>query len=180
MKIKLNESEKKVLTFWAILAVIVISALLVFRVVAPEKFNKFFGLSNADKKYTLVKDRTRYYTVLNSINKYYQYNNDHDSQKVFDVLNSKYKEEQNITSPLSFVWPDVEHGTQKVYNARLMCQKKLDIGIYSYYVSGFESDSNKANSRGEKAYFDVRLDDNNMTFDIRPIDEKTFGGECHE
>ena len=48
-KIKLNESEKKVLTFWAILALIILSGLLIFRLVAPEKFNKFFGFSNADK-----------------------------------------------------------------------------------------------------------------------------------
>ncbi len=178
MNIKLNDSEKKVLTFWAMLALIIISILLVFRIVAPEKFNKFFGIPNADKNYSLVKDRNRYYTVLNSINKYYQYNNDKDGEKVFAVLNSKYKEEKNIKSGNDFVWPDSIDNTQLVYNARLMCQKKLDTGVYSFYVSGFESNSNKS-GRLNNAYYEVILYDTNFTFDIRPIDDKTFGGECH-
>jgi len=179
MKIKLNESEKKVLTFWGILAVIVISVLLVFRIVAPEKFNKFFGISVADKKYSLVTDRTRYYTVTNSINKYYAYTSSKDAEKIFAVLNPQYKEEKGYTSADKIALPEVKDYVQLVYNARLMCQKRLDTSLYSFYVSGFESDSNES-GRGKNAYYEVRLNDDNFTFDIRPIDEKTFGGECHE
>ena len=179
MKIKLNESEKKVLTFWAILAVVVVSGLLVFRIVAPEKFNKFFGISNADKAYSLVKDRTRYYTVFHAVNKYYNYSNAKDSESVIMVLNDKYKQEKNINNAGDIAWPDQYDADKLTYNARLMCQKKLDIGIYSFYVSGFESYMNKP-GRLSNVYYEVILDDNNFTFNIRPIDEKTFGGECHE
>ena len=179
MKIKLNESEKKVLTFWAILAVVVVLSLLVFRLIAPEKFNKFFGISNADKEYSLVKDRTRYYTVFNTVNKYYSYTNDKDSEKVFMVLNDKYKQEKNINNAGDLAWTDQVDADKLTYNARLMCQKKLDVGMYSFYVSGFESYMNKP-GRLSNVYYEVILDDNNFTFNIRPIDEKTFGGECHE
>ena len=178
-KTKLNESEKKVLTFWAILALIIISGLLVFRLVAPERFNKFFGLSNAEKKYSLVTDRTRYYTVFNAVNKYYQYSNDKDADRLFAVLNTDYKNEHNIHSAADFVFTQEVDGPKLTYNARLMCQKKLDIGIYSFYVSGFESNENKV-GRLDNRYYEVILNDNNFTFNIRPIDEKTFGGECHE
>ena len=179
MKIKLNESEKKVLTFWAILAVVVIVGLLIFRFIAPEKFNKLFGLSNADKNYSLVTDRTRYYTVANSIEKYYSYTNSKDSTKLYSVLDEKYRQEKGYTSASSIKWTQEVDAPKLTYNARLMCQKKLDSGIYSFYVSGFESYSNKE-GRLDNAYYEVILNDNELTFSIKPIDEKTFGGECHE
>lgn len=179
MKIKLNESEKKVLTFWAILAVVVICGLLVFRIIAPEKFNKFFGLSNADKEYSLVKDRTRFYTVANTLNKYYIYTNEKDSEKVFSVLSDKAKEELKLENASSLKWTDEVDADSITYNARTMCQKKLDTGIYSFLVSGFESYMNKA-GRLDNKYYEVIIDDNNFTFSIRPIDDKAFGGECHE
>ena len=70
---KLSDSEKKVLTFWAILGVVIISGLLIFKLVAPDSFDRLFKLGEYDKKYKLVQDRTRYYTVSNSLIKYYEY-----------------------------------------------------------------------------------------------------------
>ena len=108
-----------------------------------------------------------------------KYSNDKDADRLFAVLNTDYKNEHNIHSAADFVFTQEVDGPKLTYNARLMCQKKLDIGIYSFYVSGFESNENKV-GRLDNRYYEVILNDNNFTFNIRPIDEKTFGGECHE
>lgn len=176
MKKKLSESEKKVLTFWAILAVVVVGGLLIFKIVAPDKFNRLFGISNSDKKYSLVQDRNRYYTVDNAINKYYLYVNQKDSESVFTILSDNYKKNNNINSKDDIKFnSDVE----LVFNSGLMCQKKTNTGIYSFYVKGYESNIN-VSGRLDTKYYEVILDDNNMTFSLQSISEEKFGGECHE
>lgn len=174
---KLSDSEKKVLTFWAILGVVIISGLLIFKLVAPDSFDRLFKLGEYDKKYKLVQDRTRYYTVSNSLIKYYEYSSNKDSQAVFDILNDNYKKNNNINSSSDIKFK--EDQTNLTFNSRLMCQKKIKKGVYSFYVSGFESNPN-VSGRLNVAYYEVVLDDNNYLFSVQPIDEKTFGGECHE
>lgn len=176
---KLNDSEKKVLSFWVILAVVIISGLLVFKLVAPDKFDKFFGLGEYDRKYSLVTDRTRYYTVSNAIVKYYSYLNAKDSEAVFNIYNETYKTNKGINSPSNISFSEDAEKQNITFNARLMCKKKLDKGIYSFYVTGFESKANES-GRLDNKYYEVILDDNKFVFSIQPIDEKTFGGECHE
>ena len=178
-KIKLNDAEKKVLTFWLILAVVIVSGLLIFKLVFPEDFDKFFGLGEYDNKYSLVKNRTRYYTVSNAIVKYYTYLDAKDSDAIFNILNDGYKEANGITSANNIKFSDEENKQNLTYNARLMCQKKINKGIYSFYVEGFESKSN-VSGRGDYKYYEVILDDNKLVYSIRPIDQNTFGGECHE
>lgn len=178
-KRKLNDSEKKVLTFWAILAIVIVLGLFIFRIVAPEKFNDFFGLDGADKEYSLVTDRTRYYTVANAIEKYYLYVNAKDANAVFSMLNDSYKEANGISSANNIKFSEEIDPENKTFNSRLMCKKKLGKGKYSFLVKGFESKSTES-GRLNTVYYQVMLDDNNFTFSIQPIEEKTFGGECHE
>lgn len=176
---KLNDAEKKVLSFWVILAVVIISGLLVFKLVFPEDFDKFFGLGEYDRRYKLVEDRTRYYTVSNAVIKYYTYLNAKDSNAIFDMLNDGYKESKGITSPNNIQFSDDAEKQNLTFSSRLMCQKKMNKGIYSFYVTGFESKANVI-GRLDTKYYEVILDDNNFLFSIRPIDANTFGGECHE
>lgn len=178
-KRKLNDSEKKVLTFWAILAVIIVIGLFIFRIVAPEKFDKFFGLDGAERYYSLVTDRTRYYTVANAIDKYYSYTNAKDANAIFNMLNENYKQSKNIKFASDINFTQEVDPANLTFNPRLMCKKKIAKAKYSFLVKGFESKSTESKRLGT-LYYQVILDDSNFTFSIQPIDEKTFGGECHE
>jgi hypothetical protein len=59
-----------------------------------------------------------------------------------------------------------------------MCSKRLGNGYTSYYVSGNVIGVNKYKEY-EDQYYEVVLNENEMTFTVKSIDSNQFGGECH-
>ena len=59
-----------------------------------------------------------------------------------------------------------------------MCNKRLGKGHTSYYVSGTVVGTNQYKVFDD-VYYEVMLNESNMTFSISEIDASTFGGECH-
>jgi hypothetical protein len=95
------------------------------------------------------------------------------------MLSDSYKQDKGIESADNIKFPDTVDSDNMTFTSRLMCQRKVGKAKYSFLVKGFETKANEGGRLGTQ-YYQVTLDDKNFTFSIQPIDEKTFGGECHE
>lgn len=166
---KLSKEEKKVLTIWCIISLIVFSLLFLFGI---KKVTK------EEKKYELVRDYNRFYTVNTVLNKYYLYLNGNEYNKVLNMINENYKKNNNID--VNNLKDKLEINEEKVsFNSYYMCSKETSDDVYSYYIKGHINNINSGKYIKD-VYYKVVLNSKNLLFDIAPIDENQFGGECHE
>lgn len=175
MKSELSTSEKKVLTYWGIAAIIVFVVVLLFGLITIAK--NYNDKKDWIKDYTLITDRNRYATVNTSLNKYYIFTNNNNKEAVVKILSKKFKDSNDITEKNVENYVSFQQNLN--FNSRTMCNKNLSNSQISYLVSGFES--NKfTGERLEKKYYQVILDSDNFHFSVTPIDKEDFKGECYE
>ena len=171
-----SKSEKKVLTFWVILVLVLLITVLVINI----KFDGASILERATKRveteYSLVKDRDRYFTVKTAIEDFYGYLNSGNTISASKILNEDYKlknkiSNNNINRKLNYTNP------VNVISEDYMCQRKIDKGIYSYYVHVVLEDRNDSSNKTD-SYYEVILNNNTVKYDLKLIDKDTFGGAC--
>ena len=173
---RLTDDQRKVLLIWLFIGIFLV--ILFFVISNIHGGFNILKKDERDKSYKIVKDYNKYYTVINIVDKYYSALNYDYSKNLVEMLNEDYKNENNIT--VDNVISKLKKGSINVtYQGGLMCKKSLHTGIISYYISGEEVGSNTGEILGDK-YFEVLLDENNMTFNIKEIDKISFGDECHE
>jgi len=173
----INKNERKVLTMWAIVIVIVSAIVLLINI-------KFNGASlfqkitkQVETKYSLVKDRDRYYIVKSSIDSFYGYINDDNKKNLLKVLNEGYIKKNDISK--DNVLDFFKYDNKVVIKAnKFMCQRKIGEGKYSYYTQFIEQDRDTGEFI-KNVYYEVILDNKTITYNVKPISEKTFGGACH-
>lgn len=170
---RLDPSEKKVLKIWGMVAVVLTVIVLIINI----------GNGNIEEifnhHYIKVDDANRYATVSSAISKYYAFINNEDYQSVVNIMNDSYKRENSIdvNNVKNFITDNPKSIT---YETRIMCAKETSKkGIYSYYVSGFEIEANTGIKLTDK-YYEVILDGNTFHFNLRPVNENEFRGECNE
>lgn len=129
-----------------------------------------------DKSIKIVTDQNRFFEVSSCINKYIQYSQNQEYDKLFSIINEDYKEKNNIdiNNVFSFF---KQIGVNDVFSARKMYYQQLDNGIYKYYVYGYYREE-LMDSIGENKeyYIVVYLYTDNMTFSIEPYDGELFEG----
>ncbi len=170
---KLTEDQRKVLLIWFFILIFLIVAVSMF---ARYRIKSMFN-DEVDKQYIKVTDYSRYYTVLNILDKYYTtiYNN--NAEDVLKMLDEDYKKDKNLNKDnvLSTLKTNTSRTT---YKGSLMCSKRLGKGHTSYLVSGNPVGVNVDKSYDD-IFYEVELNENEMTFSIKEIDASQFGGDCH-
>ncbi len=80
-----------------------------------------------------LENEAEYYGVQNALNNYYLYLQNGDSQKLWDILEENYKNENNITvnNVLNYLDRDVAN-----FMAKKIYYKRMN-GIYFYFVNGY-------------------------------------------
>ena len=177
---RLNEQEKKVLTFWGIGLIVVIVLLLIINFFFPIKniFDSFSNRSsNKDTKYKLVDDFTRYSTVSAAIEKFYSFINMKDYDSAIKILDEEYVKENDINKDnlSSFIFMSDKFIT---YKSDIMYTKDTK-GKVLYFVRGDIISSNTG-VKYNTQYLKVCLDGNTFHFSITPISEDTFKEVAHE
>lgn len=170
----LTEVERKTLTVWAIVGVIVLVLAIIVKI---EFIDKYHGNVKLDKKFTIVKDYDRYYTVSSVLTKYYEFINSKDYDAVIKILDEDYVKEnkltvKNVDNKLTSSQANIS------YKPNIMCKKTIAKGVTEYVVDGKEITQNKGDKIGTK-YYKVTLYEEELTFSIKPITKKVYGGECH-
>lgn len=173
----ISKNERRVLTIWLIVGIIVCALIVLINI-------KFDGASlfqkitkQVDTKYSLIKDRDRYYSVKSSVDTFYAYINDKSSDSLMKILDAKYVDNNKLTN--NNVLDKFKYDKKVVIKANnYMCEKKIAPGKYSYYTQ-FILEDRSTGEFVDNVYFDVVYNHKTTTFTIKPIDSKTFGGACH-
>ena len=171
----LSQEQKHVLIYWILFGVIFASlAILISYITISKKSEETF----VDTDYGVVTDYNRYYTVKNAIIKYLSYVNSKDSDSIYEVLDTSYINDNSITK--DNVLSKVENYNVAIsYKSNKMCYKRIAKGITSYEVRGSIISMNTSSYLNDK-YYNIILDENNITFTIKPIEESTIISDCHE
>lgn len=174
----ISESQKKVLTGWIIIGIVILILVSIVAVVTvKEKSGKEDDerlTSNNSKK---IIDRSRYYTVKNAITKYYSFVNMKDYDSVLKIFDEEYKKKNNIneSNVKEFLTDTV---TTLSYDSRIICLKNNDKGVYTFVVDGDEISANTGTIINRK-YYEITMDGNNSTFYLYPIDESSYNEVCN-
>lgn len=172
----ISASQKKVLTIWAILGIIILLAVILIAIFTPvekKEQEETITATNSNK----VIDRSRYYTVKNAITKYYSYINMHDYESVLQILDESYIKDNNLNKDnvKSFLAiTDVSTS----YQSKIMCLKDIKDGVYSFVIEGEEISANTGSFISEK-YYQVVLDGNALAFSLKPIDKIFYDEVCN-
>jgi hypothetical protein len=170
---RLTEDQRKVLMMWFFLLIFLIGLVVL---IANNKIKKRV-VDEKYKTYVVVRDYSRYYTITNILDKYYTtiYNKNYES--VIKMLDADYVKDNNITKDNleDFI---KTYDARTTYQGSLMCSKRLGKGYTSYYVSGEVVGANSYKIYDTK-YYEVLLNENQVTFTVKEIDSNQFGGECH-
>ncbi len=121
-------------------------------------------------KRILVKEPSRYFTVIGCIDKYLKYVQNNDIDNIWTILNSEYKNEFNIKKDYIYNYiPNLNDGAIYTYKGYEMESKKVSKNITEYYVNGKIKRTIMDESDTFIDYdFTVILYENEMLFSIRP------------
>lgn len=176
--INVSESEKKVLSIWGGVAIIIFISVILIAVFTKGNNTKDDIDSITARNTNHLLDRNRYYTVASVISKYYAYLNQKDYASVLKILDSNYTKEKSISeSNLTTYIKTYDVAT--TYNPHIMCVKSVDKGIYTILTNGEEISSNTGKIYGTP-YYQVILDGNTTHFSLKPISEEEYQEVCHE
>jgi hypothetical protein len=170
----LTEDQRKVLLIWFFFGLFLIILVVLF---ANYKIKEKKNKELIDDHYIVVSDYNRYYTVSNILDKYYTslYNGRFD--RTLKMLDSEYISKNEITEDNL----KTKLGMQDVrvtFKGGKMCSRRFENGITSYYVVGDEVAVNKYKVFNTK-YYEVVLNEKELTFTIKEIDSDIYGGECN-
>ena len=170
----LTEDQRKVLLIWFFFGIFLIVLVVLF---ANYKIKEKKNKEIIDDHYIIVSDYNRYYTITNILDKYYTslYNGRFD--RVIKMLDTDYVSsngitEENMKDKLKM------QDTRTTFKGGLMCSKRFAKGYTSYYVSGEDIAVNKYKVFNTR-YYEVVLNENELTLTVKEIDVDTFGGECN-
>lgn len=146
-------------------------------------------LEENDNGFKKIDDSSMFFAVLDSLNKYinvldykinedntleenpYEIKSENDKKKVlFSMLDSDYKEENNITSEDNIIIGD-NISEFSIIPIEMKVKYGDRIQVYALHVYLENVDKKSLTQR----YFIVKIDNNNSTFSIKPLDEEYEG-----
>ena len=171
---KLSKEERTVLFFWIVLGAIL---MLLALFIGGRKINEKKYEQTKENNYHILTDYSRYYTIINIMEKYYSTINSKNYDDTLKLLSNDYKSSNNINK--NNINEKIKYYDKSVtFKGKLMCSKKLGKGYTSYYISGDVIGMNN-NNVYESTFYNVTLNENDFTFNISLIEESEFGGKCH-
>ncbi len=179
---KITKEEKKVLSIWAGVVVVLVVVLLILNHFFPIKtlLSSLYGTkSEIIKNYEILGDYSRYATVSGTLQKYYSFVNAKDYDAVIKILNEEYVKKNKITKDnvADFIeFPDDKYIT---FDPNIMYRKTLKEGVYSYIMDGEIEERDTGDVLG-KTYYQVILDGNTFLFSVKPLTEEEYGGLKNE
>ena len=185
----LTEAEKKTLTAWGIGGLIIFLCAIFFKVTILDKQNvEDAEKPKLDTHFSIVKDYNRYYTVSVALERYYQYINNENTDALLKVLNPDYIKSKKITKDNVLDFVD-NSDIAITFEHKMMCKKTYDVGKTRYLfkvkeVPLFLMDGDDFTDIKDPsltyAYYQIDLDGNTSTYNVKPISEKVYGDDCHE
>lgn len=173
----ISESQRKVLSIWALIAVIIFALVILLAVTLKREKEDAIDEITAASSNKII-DRNRYYTVRGAITKYYSYLNMKDVSAILKILNKDYVEDNDLTKDNVFD-ELLDTDKQLSYTTGIMCLKSIDKGVYTYVTEGSEIGINTGAVIGDK-YYQITLDGNTSLFNLFPIDEDIYKEVCNE
>lgn len=133
--------------------------------------NVFYEIDEieVDNKIRLVDSQNQYYSVKSCIENYYQRILNLEKQKVYDILDTRYIQDNAITQENIIEKENVGSFTNKDYIVKEMYIQETE-EIYSYYINGYLQDQGK----NADTYFIVFVDQYNATYSIYPIKSEYY------
>ncbi|MCH5167615.1 MAG: hypothetical protein J1F35_06995 [Erysipelotrichales bacterium] len=173
----ISESQKKVLSIWAIIACLIFALVILLAITVKREKENVYESITAKNSNELI-DRNRYYTIKSAITKYYSYLNMKDYDAVLKILDENYKDKNNITkNNLKNYLTDTDK--QLSYESKVMCLKSIKKGVYTFVTEGTEIASNTGDKIGDK-YYQITMNGNTSLFSLMPIDKSTYQEVCNE
>lgn len=125
---------------------------------------------------SIVTNRNDFYTVSSTINSYISYLASNKSDVILEILDSKYKEENNITIDNLYNYVSKLSGMY-LYQPKKMYEQRVSENIYKYYTFGYISQEFIGEMGPKQEYYlIVLLDEKNLTYSIMPYDGEMFKG----
>lgn len=183
----LTEQERKTLTVWGIIGIVVFLFAVIFKVAIIDKDKNSNPKAVLDKTYSVVQDYDRYYTVVGALERYYGYINAGDELSLVKVLNQDYVKDKKITEEnvLDYL---VNSDVEVSFEPGLMCKKTVAVGKTNYlfkvkevpvFLQEGDEFTDTTDASLTYAYYQILLDGNTLHFSVKPISKDSFGDECH-
>lgn len=182
----MEKLQRKVLVtiiIMVILAIICIIALLIYLNLEKQRTtseqvlennevgNTFYEIDEieANTEIRLVDSQSQYYSVIGCIENYYKEILDGNNQKLYDILDIRYVQNNSITQENVIEKSNFGSFTNTEYMVKEMyTQEKED--MYNYYIQGYLKEHGTSTS----TYFVVFVDIYNATYSIYPINYEFY------
>lgn len=127
-----------------------------------------------DNKFVLVSDYSDFFTVNSSINKFVSYLSSSKLEDVVLVLNSEFKEQNNINvNNVNDFFPKL-NGLVSFVSKKIFYQNSEDNKVVYYVYGYFEEETIDSIGKKSDYYFKVVFNNDNQTFDIMPLSENIY------
>ncbi|MDD4187620.1 MAG: hypothetical protein PHX04_02515 [Bacilli bacterium] len=157
-----------------IVLIIVLILIVIIGLMLHDYRNQDITGKNNDK-IVLVKDYSRFFTVSNAGNKYINYLQKEDKEKLFLLLSESYISVNNITKDNILDKLTLLKPGNYTFEARMMYQEYLTSDIIRYYIKGDLSlEIMDEYQRPSDYYLIIQMDEEKNIFDVTPYDGKIF------
>lgn len=165
---KLRKSDYKLII---IAIVLVIISLIVFNISPNKDKNKV----EDNTQIKLLKDYSRFYTVNSCVYKYIVNLQSKNTDNLMKLLDEEYITNNNINS--NNIYDNLENlNGNYTFDAKEIYYEELSDNVIKYYVYGhiIEDTINGYSTNKLETYYIVKMDTQNMTFNISPSNENIF------
>lgn len=165
---KLRKSDYKLII---IAIVLVIISLIVFNISPNKDKNKV----EDNTQIKLLKDYSRFYTVNSCVYKYIVNLQSKNTDNLMKLLDEEYITNNNINS--NNIYNNLENlNGNYTFDAKEIYYEELSDNVIKYYVYGhiIEDTINGYSTNKLETYYIVKMDTQNMTFNISPSNENIF------
>ncbi len=163
--------------------IFVILAVILFLLIIYEKRRQQDLQEKNGHNIELTTEPTAFFTVSNCANIFITDVNNMNADKVLNLLNKKYVEENEINSDNVFnrVSLDFNYDGTVVYKIIKMYQKKYGKTAYKYYMYGnIYKQEITGNKYVTEYYLIINIDYKNMTYDVVPFSSAEYKELIHE
>lgn len=160
-------SENKKNTLIIILCFAVLLSFLIYRLYS--NYRKRIESEAVSKEVLVVRDESRYFTVISCIQKYLNYVQSRDKSSILEILSEEYKSNNGINenNVLDFI-PKLDANLLYDYSGDIMYSHKISKNVSEYYVHGFIKSEGDGISEYSDYNVTVILYENKLVFSIKP------------
>ncbi len=171
----MNKTEKVEITIVVILIVFFCGTLIYSKVV-----QKNVDDNKIDTTVFALNDVNRFFSIDSSISKYVSYVSNKDVDNIIKVLDKNYKENNNISSSNVFDFVG-NYNIGYISSTREIYQVSSNNNIYKYYAKvRLLEETFDSSTFIDNAYFEVTINENELTFAIAPISEIVYMNKIKE